>query len=120
VTGTVDAGSRSLLEIPIARRRGGEYKPVTAWIDTAFDGHLVFPHNLIRELALTELAETEAVLADGSRVSLNTYLCYVEWFGTHTPLQVVANEGRFPLLGTGLLDGHVLHVDFVKKTLTLD
>ena len=93
---------------------------MTTWIDTAFDGHLVFSLELIRELALDALVETEAVLADGSKVVLDTYVCYLEWFGKRVPLQVVANEGRFPLLGTGLLEQRVLHIDYVKKTLVLD
>jgi clan AA aspartic protease len=93
---------------------------VTAWIDTAFDGHLVFPLKLIRELPLDELGETEAILADGSKVAMDTYLCYIDWFGKRMPLQVVANDGRFPLLGTGLLERHVLHVDYVRRSLTLD
>ena len=40
-------------------------KYVTAWIDTASDGHLVFPQRLINELQLEPLVETEAILADG-------------------------------------------------------
>jgi clan AA aspartic protease len=120
VIGQVDEGNRALLEIRVGNRLNGEYTPVTAWIDTAFDGHLVFPLKLIRDLPLDELGETEAVLADGSKVILDTYLCYVEWFGKRMPLQVVANEGRFPRLGAGLLERHVLHVDYLSKSLTLD
>ena len=36
------------------------------------------------------------------------------------PSQVVANEGKYPLLGTGLLDGRVLSVNYVTKQLSLD
>lgn len=116
----MDAANRALFEVLVGNRRYSDYRPITAWIDTAFDGHLVFSRQLIRELALNELAETEATLADGSTVALETFLCFVEWFGKRMPLQVVANEGRFPLLGTSLLEKRVLHIDYVKKTLTLD
>ncbi|HUG70665.1 MAG TPA: hypothetical protein VMM76_23150 [Pirellulaceae bacterium] len=34
--------------------------------------------------------------------------------------KVIANEGRFPLLGTGLLEQRVLHIDYAKKQLSLD
>ena len=93
---------------------------VTAWIDTAFDGHLVFPEQLIRDLELESLAETEAVLADGKLVTLETYICYVHWFGNLIPLQVVANDGKLPLLGTGLLEERILRIDYLEKKLTLD
>ena len=93
---------------------------MTAWIDTAFDGHLVFPLSLVEELKLESLVDTEATLADGRTVALETFVCYLDWFGRVIPLQVIANAGKLPLLGTGLLDKHVLHVDYVNKQLTLD
>ena len=62
---------------------------------------------------------TDAVLADGSKVTLETFVCFIDWFGSRMPLQVIANEGRFPLLGTGLLEQHVLHIDYAKKELSL-
>jgi hypothetical protein len=66
------------------------------------------------------LIEIEAILADGSKVTLPTFLCYIEWFGDIIPLEVVANDGYYPLLGTGLLENRVLHIDYVHKQLTLD
>ncbi len=110
----------ALLEVLVGNRLTGDYLPVTAWIDTAFDGHLVFSTQLIREIELDSLAETEAILADGSKVTLDTYLCYIDWFGHRVPLQVIANEGRFPLLGTGLLEHRVLHIDYVRGAVGLD
>ena len=53
-------------------------------------------------------------------MTLETFVCFVEWFGNRLPLQVIANEGRFPLLGTGLLEQRVLHIDYTKKELSLD
>ena len=93
---------------------------MTAWIDTAFDGHLVFPAPLIEELELESLAETEAILADGRKVTLETFVCYLDWFGIRLPLQVVANVGKLPLLGTGLLETHVLRIDYLHKAMTID
>ena len=44
--GTVNAENRALVEVLVSSRLVGNYTPVTAWIDTAFDGHLVFPLKL--------------------------------------------------------------------------
>jgi predicted aspartyl protease len=66
------------------------------------------------------LADAEAILADGRKVTLETFICYLDWFGTLVPLQVVANEGILPLLGTELLKNHVLHIDYVEKKLMLN
>lgn len=76
--GTVDDQNRALVEIGIASNLKGPPVAVSTWIDTAFDGHLILSKSLIDRLDLETLAETEAVLADGSSVQLQTYLCYVE------------------------------------------
>ena len=118
--GTVDERGRALLDVRISNKLKGEYTAVTTWLDTAFDGHLVLSLELIKELGLDSLVETEAILADGSRVCLETFVCCVEWFGERRLLQVIANEGRFPLLGTGLLEQRVLQIDYRMKTVTVN
>ena len=99
--GTIDQRGRALLDVRISRKVNGKYIAVTTWIDTALDGHLVLSLELIKELELDLLAQTEAILADGSRVTLDAFLCYIDWFGERRPIQIIANDGRFPLLGTG-------------------
>lgn len=118
--GIVDERNRALIDVPVRRTLNSQQVSVTAWIDTAFDGHLVFPKRLIEELDLESLVETEAILADGRRVTLETFICYVDWFGNLIPLQVVANDGKLPLVGTGLLEKRVLHINYLDKQLTLD
>ena len=118
--GNVDERNRALVSILVGNELSGKYESVTVWIDTAFDGHLVFPTSLIQQLELESLAETEAILADGSKVSLDSYLCYLDWFGQRIAVTVIANEGRFPLLGTELLIGRELTINYVTKMLTLE
>ncbi len=118
--GKVDDRDRDLVDLDLRRTPSSPGASVKAWIDTAFDGHLVFPMPLIEELKLESLADTEAILADGRKVTLETFVCYLEWFGRLIPLQVVANAGKLPLLGTGLLENHVLQIDYVNKGVTID
>ena len=117
--GNVDDRNRALLTVSVSKCSAGPAVSVMTWIDTAFDGHLVFSRKLIDELDLETLVETEAILADGSKVVLETFLCFVDWFGERKALQVIANDGSFPLLGTGLLERRVSHIDFSQRTLTL-
>ncbi len=117
--GIVDERNRALLNISVGRHVDDPLEVVVAWIDTAFDGHLVFSKSLIRRLGLESLVETEAVLADGSRVVLETYICFVDWFGQRVPVQVIENEGKFPLLGTELLADRELSISYIKKELSL-
>jgi hypothetical protein len=66
VKGFVDDRNRALLPIQVASSLQAEPIEILVWIDTAFDGHLVFSKELIRKLQLESLVETEAILADGS------------------------------------------------------
>jgi clan AA aspartic protease len=120
VKGTIDERNRALVAISVGREIDGPFEDVIVWIDTAFDGHLVFSTSLIDRLGLEPLVETEAILADGSRIALETFICFVDWFGERIPVQVIANAGEFPLLGTELLAGRELSVSYVNKQLRLD
>lgn len=117
--GFVDERDRALISIRVANGLRSEMAEVVVWIDTAFDGHLVFPQELISKLKLDALVETEAILADGSRVSLESYFCVVDWFDEKLPVQVIENEGRFPLMGTGLLTKRNLAISYEAKSVEL-
>ncbi len=58
-------------------------------------------------------------MADGHIVELETFACFFDWFGKAYKTQVVASDGEYPLLGTMLLDGHCLSIDYNAKTVTL-
>lgn len=119
MNGYVDS-SRALLEVCVSKSQAEASHPLTVWIDTAFDGFFVFPHELIVKLGLRQEAATEAILADGSCVTLESYVCYIEWFGSVVAAQVIANQGKMPLLGTEFLSGRRLVIDYVERTVGLE
>jgi len=120
VKGFVDDRNRALVAIRVANGLRAETSEILVWIDTAFDGHLVLSKEQIAKLDLDSLVETEVILADGSKVALESYYCVVDWFGTKFPVQVIENEGRFPLLGTGLLDGRTIRISYDEKTVAIN
>ncbi len=120
MTGNVDELLRALLEVSVRRQPSGEAASVTVWIDTAFNGHLVFSKKLIDQLGLEQEAATDAILADGRQVTLESYVCYVDWLGAMVTAQLIANEGQLPLLGTELLAGRLLQIDYAKKRVAVD
>lgn len=119
MNGYVDDALRALLELRVGNSPSEQSMPVTVWIDTAFDGFLVFSNSLIEDLGLNQEAAAEAVLADGSHVILESYVCYIDWFGEIITAQVIANEGKFPLLGTELLANCRLVVDYRNRTISV-
>lgn len=60
-----------------------------------------------------------ARLADGSDVQLDTYTCLLDWFDEWKRIEVVANDGQFPLLDVGLLLDRDLPVHYRAKTVSV-
>lgn len=118
MNGHVDDSRRALLELQVGNTPADQPTTIMVWIDTAFDGFVVFS-NLIDRLKLDQEAATEAILADGSRVTLESYVCYVDWFGEVVAAQVIANEGKLPLLGTELLANRRLVADYANGSVAL-
>ena len=119
MNGFVDDQLRALLRVPVSASRDGERTELVAWIDTAFNGGLAIPGRQVDEPGLSKQSSAEAILADGRSVELETFACFLDWFGNTYETQIAASEGEFPLLGTMLLDGHRLHVDYSAKTVEL-
>ena len=118
--GVVDEAQRALINVSVAAIEGGELEAVTVWIDTAFNGGLVIPRRQIEQLGLAQASTTQAVLADGQVVDLETFTCHIEWFGQIHRIQVVANDGDFPLLGTMLLADRKPLIDYRSKSVVLE
>lgn len=117
--GYVDNNLRALTRISVSASTDGPRTEMDAWIDTAFNGTLVLPRTRIAELRLVKESSAEAVLANGHLVELETFACFLDWFGKTFETQIVANDGEYPLLGTMLLDGHHLMIDYQAKTVEL-
>jgi clan AA aspartic protease len=119
VKGHVDEFGRALIALPVKASVEAAAVVINVWIDTAFDGDLVIPTSVIKKLGLTQSAAIQATLADGSAVILETFQCAVDWFGTLRLVEAIANDGKFPLLGVGLLRGRKLAIDYTRQTVEL-
>ena len=120
MNGIVDESMRALLDVSVAASKGDQKHRLTAWIDTAFNGGLVMPRQHIERLGLKQASTTQAILADGRSIDVETFTCHLEWFGGEYRTQVVANDGEFPLLGTMLLADRKLIIDYKTKMVALD
>jgi predicted aspartyl protease len=119
VIGLVDDQLRALLRVPGSASRDGDRTDLEVWVDTAFNGGLTIPRVQVAALGLSKESSAEAILADGRTVELETFACFLDWFGNTYETQIVASDGKFPLLGTMLLDGHVLNVNYGARTVEL-
>ena len=115
----IDQENRAMVEVHIASHAKAKRQTVHAWIDTAFDGHLVLPKSEIDILGLGLIANTDAILADGSTAHLRCYYCVVDWLDQIIPVQVVENAGNLPLVGTALLSMVDLRINYRSGVCTL-
>lgn len=110
--GNVDDQGRAIVSVSVLTDGASTARSLQVWIDTGFNGDLVLPRQQIIDLGLAQSGTVKAILADGSQVALKTYSCNIEWFGEQRHLEVVANDGAYPLLGVGLLLGHDLTISY--------
>ena len=119
MNGRVDNHGRALVFVSVQTANAEGSHEVEAWIDTGFNGDLVLPQQLIDNLSLPQSGTVKAILADGSELALKRYTCQIDWFDETRELEVVANEGEYPLLGVGLLMGYDLHVSYRSGEITI-
>ncbi len=117
--GTVDDAGRALLEVALRALATHAASKIVVWIDTGFTGDLVIPQSIVDQLGLAESGSVDAVLADGSRSELKTFTSLISWLGTDREIEVIANDGQFPLLGVGLLLGCEFRVNYQTRELTI-
>lgn len=120
MNGFIDENGRALLSIELQPAEKSQVAVLDVWIDTGFTGELVLPKPMIDALALAQSGTVDAVLADGTEIELKTYTCLLDWFGVERRLEIIANDGDFPLLGVGLLLGLELQISYHTLKLTLN
>ena len=79
-------------------------------VDTAFDGDLALPSSLIAQLE-AEIAEAQIIrFADGTERERPRYEMTLIWGDEERVTEVLALENP-PLLGVGLMEGHLLQAE---------
>lgn len=115
----VDEKLRALVPIRIASPGSSSFQPCWAWVDAAFNGTIVLPRSIAESLQLPMESSADAVLADGTIVAMETFRCQIEWLGGTYDTQIITNEGEYPLLGTMLLSGKCLTIDYVSRNVSI-
>lgn len=82
-------------------------------VDTGFVGYLTMPLIAIKRLNLLFLRRITANLADDSIIHVSVYVATIVWNGQEQEVEVLATGVR-PLLGTLLLNGYELNVQFTE------
>jgi clan AA aspartic protease len=109
ITGEIVDG-RVILSIKFSLA-GGVYLSISCVIDTGFNDYLTLPTQAVALMNLPLHTATQVRLADGSQALIPIHLARIEWNDREELVQVLAT-GTKPLLGTALLQGFRLTVEF--------
>ena len=85
-------------------------------IDTGFNDHLTLPPQAVSAMNLPLYSSTPARLADGSEALLPIHLVTIVWDNIEKVVPILAS-GYKPLLGTALMGGYHLEIDFTNNRL---
>ncbi len=118
ISGIVDDG-HAIITIPFRISDRADF-PIEFVIDTGFTDELCLPPEAVALLNLPFNHDMRVSLADNSQVILPVHKAIILWNGEEREARVLAT-GRRPLVGTALLDGHELVIQFTEGGLiTID
>lgn len=111
-SGSVTAAREAVLRLRLA---AGE--TVECLVDTGFSGALVLPQALVARLNLPIVGREVFEMIGGRRFVAGMALAEVEWLGRRRTFRVIISEDT--LLGTEMLDGCRLVIDYTAHTVTV-
>lgn len=88
-------------------------------IDTGFDGALVLPRSDASRLNLEILGRVPVIGVGRIRSVVDIAELEVKWLGESRAVEVIVSDGDDSLLGTELLDGSRLVVDYINYIVTV-
>ncbi len=86
--------------------------PLTAIVDTGFDGDVCVPTGVAVSLGLELIGENQVELADGTVQKKLLFAGSVDFLGERRPVQIYLTDSEDALIGTSLLADCRLVVDF--------
>jgi clan AA aspartic protease len=113
-SGSVNAFREAIAEIRFAQ--GESFECV---IDTGFDGALILPASFIQQLNLPIVARLAFELVGGARMTADVALGDIEWLGQRRTVEVILSNGDDALIGTEMLDGATLVIDYVNRSVSI-
>ena len=114
-TGWVDDFGNALVTIRLA-----DSEPIECLIDTGFNGDLLLPSIVFKTLELTIAGSADCVLVGGIIVPALTSITEIEWLGARRQVEVIFSDGTDQLIGTQLLNGTRLKIDYVDRTVAIE
>lgn len=109
IVGSLTSEGEPALQVQVVGPTGT--RDIAAVVDTGFNGGLTLPQDQIVSMGLPEMAMSKVTLADGRVRDVQTYIGEVI-LGERSQPVLIAEAPTTPLVGTDLLWGFSLYVEF--------
>lgn len=117
IRGFVNENDEPLVPITLLlKNRSRRFRAV---LDTGFNGYLSIPEAVIQRSGWTFVGYEEYEIATGDRVRERVYLGDVIFDRQRFTTHAVTSRAEDVLIGTRLLSGKALHIDFKKRTVRI-
>ncbi len=110
IVGKVNAKRDAVISITVQGQQNRQIE-VEAVIDAGYNGFLILPAAMVQSLSLQYLARTQSMLANGKMEDFDVYAATILWDEQERLIEVDVT-GAESLVGTALLDGYELRIQF--------
>ena len=101
----------------LLRLRLSAGETVECLVDTGFTGALVLPQSLVTRLNLPVVGREVFEMVGGRQFIASVAFADIEWLGETRTVRVIVSDDT--LLGTELLEGTRLTIDYIDHTLSV-
>src|SRR5436309_2447891 len=101
------------------RVRAASGETVECLVDTGFNGSLMLPRSEAVRLKLTVLGRVPIIGVGRARSIADIAELEVEWLSQTRAVEVIISDGDDALMGSLMLDGSRLVVDYIGYTMTV-
>lgn len=112
--GSVNSAREAIVEV---RLDGGP--TIECIIDTGFNGTLVLPRNLADHLQLSVIGRASFGTVGGDLMTADLAEVGITWLSTRLDVEAILVDGEDALIGTALLDGTNLTIDYIADVVTI-
>jgi clan AA aspartic protease len=107
---------QAVVELEVISRDGRSHT-ISAVIDTGFNGQISLPRRILNALdpLLVYEGTIDVELASGAVVEEDVYSGAIRFDGRDMDAEIIVIEAEETLIGTGLLTGKVLLINFVTR-----
>lgn len=110
----VESGRVTSTREPVISVRLNDAVAVECLVDTGFTGALMLPRELIGDLGIPLVGREVFEMVGQRFFTASIALTEIEWLDRRRVFRVVISEGMDSLIGTEMLDGNRLFVDYIN------